>query len=297
MSAEFPDVATIATALSLAVRAPSMHNSQPWHWRVGRRTLRLYADRRRHRPNTVSDERELLMNCGVSLNHCAVGLAALGWQAKVHRFPDSGDLDHVADLELHPSPAAEADVTLAAAIPRRRTDWRRYGAWSVSRGDLALMGARAARAGVTMRRVETHSDLADVVARAASRHVAGTVHSRAAGSTLVLEEDRSGVDNAVIVALGTTCDDAMAHLRAGEATSVVLLTATALGLATCPVYEPLAVDATREAARESIFDSDGFPQMLVRIGWAPVNADPLPSTPRRALSDVVEWFTDEEGAP
>jgi hypothetical protein len=30
--------------------------------------------------------------------------------------------------------------------------------------------------------------------------------------------------------------------------------------------------------------------MLLRIGWAPVNADPLPATPRRPLSDVVTWL-------
>ena len=27
--------------------------------------------------------------------------------------------------------------------------------------------------------------------------------------------------------------------------------------------------------------------MLLRVGWAPVNADPLPATPRWSLSDVV----------
>jgi hypothetical protein len=29
--------------------------------------------------------------------------------------------------------------------------------------------------------------------------------------------------------------------------------------------------------------------MLLRVGWAPVHADPLPPTPRRALSRVVKW--------
>jgi nitroreductase len=97
-------------------------------------------------------------------------------------------------------------------------------------------------------------------------------------------------EGAAVVALGTSDDDAMAHLRAGEATSVVLLTATALGLASCPVTEPLEVAETRESLRESIFPTGGFPQMLLRIGWAPVNADPLSSTPRHDLSDVVEWL-------
>ena len=36
MNARFPDHDT-STALSLATRAPSIHNSQPWRWRVAPR--------------------------------------------------------------------------------------------------------------------------------------------------------------------------------------------------------------------------------------------------------------------
>src|SRR5271169_5725496 len=82
----------------------------------------------------------------------------------------------------------------------------------------------------------------------------------------------------------------MARLRAGEATSLVLLTATALGLASCPVTEPLEIPETRDAVQTDVFGDSGFPQMLLRIGWAPVNADPLPRTPRRPVEEVVEWL-------
>jgi nitroreductase len=114
-----------------------------------------------------------------------------------------------------------------------------------------------------------------------------------ASALLPTAEDRS---DGVVLALGTTYDDVMAHLRAGEATSVVLLTATALGLASCPASEPLAAIAARKVFRENVFNAEGFPQMLLRIGWAPVNADPLPATPRRELTDVVEWLGDDGGA-
>ena len=66
-----------------------------------------------------------------------------------------------------------------------------------------------------------------------------------------------------------------------------MLTATALGLASCPLTEPLELADTREEVRAKLLDGDGFPQMLLRIGWAALNADPLPATPRRPLSDVV----------
>jgi nitroreductase len=103
-------------------------------------------------------------------------------------------------------------------------------------------------------------------------------------------------DNAVLLALGTRSDDRLAQLRAGEATSIVLLTATSMGLASCPVTEPLEVVDTRKAVRTEIFGASSHPQMLLRVGWAPINADPLPSTPRRELSDFVEWMVDREPA-
>jgi nitroreductase len=96
----------------------------------------------------------------------------------------------------------------------------------------------------------------------------------------------------VVVALGTAGDDDLSRLRAGEATSIVLLTATALGLASCPITEPLELPQTRDAVRADILGNDGHPQMLLRIGWAPVNGDPLPSTPRRDLADVVARLDD-----
>jgi nitroreductase len=96
-------------------------------------------------------------------------------------------------------------------------------------------------------------------------------------------------DNAVVLALGTKDDSPLARLRAGEATSLVLLSATALGLASCPVAEPLETTEARDTVQANLFSMVGFPQMLLRIGWPPVDADPLPSPPRRPLADVSEW--------
>jgi nitroreductase len=76
---------------------------------------------------------------------------------------------------------------------------------------------------------------------------------------------------------------AVGSRRAGEAASAVLLTATVLGLASCPITEPLEVAETRAALRSEIFESVAFPQMLLRIGWARDNGPALPLTPRRPL--------------
>ena len=58
---------------------------------------------------------------------------------------------------------------------------------------------------------------------------------------------------------------------------VVLLSATAMGLASCPLPEPLEIPETREAVRADVFGTSGYPQMLVRMGWAAAEAGALNS--------------------
>ena len=324
MSTRFPDRATIRTALTMAVRAPSVHNTQPWLWRLGDNSVHLYSNPSLQLPSTDPDSRDLMISCGIALNHCIVAFAALGWLTKAHRFPNPADSSHLAAIELEPYPASEVDVALAAAIPQRRTDRRDYSSRPVSVADISLMGARAARAGVMLRKVESLTNLSELVAEAAYRHAdsyeylaelsmwsgryaseAGvparsaprldhtTVIPRRAFAGPALTESPATApihDDAVVLALGTRDDDDVARLRAGEATSLVLLTATALGLASCPITEPLEISEIRDEVRADVFGTSGYPQMLLRIGWAPTEAEALPATPRRPLSDVVTYL-------
>ncbi|OBJ02540.1 NAD(P)H nitroreductase [Mycobacterium sp. 1482292.6] len=325
MNDRFPDAGTIRTALTLASRAPSVHNTQPWRWRVDATSLQLHADAGRQLPNTDPDGRDLVLSCGTALHHCVAAFAAVGWRSKVMRLPNVADPNHLATLQLSPYPADSVDIALAAAIPRRRTDRRYYSSWPVPMGDIALMAARAARTGVTLCQVEDIEALHGIVAQSVRDHltqdylveltawsgryfsVAGVPARNApisdpqakipsrlfAGAALPMAPDSSPADdNAVVLALGTRHDDRLAQLRAGEATSAVLLTATSTGLASCPVTEPLETAGTREAVRRDIFGDSNYPQMLLRVGWAPINADPLPATPRRDLDDFVEWASD-----
>ncbi len=319
-----PDPETMRSALTLATQAPSMHNTQPWRWRVGPESLTLLADPSRHLRHADPDRRGLLISCGATLHHCTVALAAMGWNAKVQRLPDPFDPNHLATITVSQQVPSELEVLLAGAIGRRRTDRRTYSSWPVPWGNIALMGARAARAGVMLRQIEPLPRLNEIIAEAASTHsenldyvselsawsgrygsvagvpaentpgpepgapVAGRTFSRPA---LCQPEASPALDdNGVVVALGTHDDDDLARLRAGEATSLVLLSATALGLATCPVTEPLEIPATRDAVRADVFGTSGYPQMLMRFGWAPPNAEPLPATPRRPLLDVADWL-------
>lgn len=324
----FPDTQVIRAVLALATRAPSIDNTQPWRWRVDRTSLHLYSDSGMQLPKTDPDGRDLILSCGATLNHCIIALAAMGWHVGVHRLPDPADPSHLATIEVYPHAPDRVDLALAAAITQRRTDRRIYSSRPVAAGDIASMAAQAARMEVMLRQVDAMEQLREIVKQAARAHAtdgdylveltrwSGRYGSRAgvparnvpehdcsapvpgrifAGAGLPQPPGASPADDkAVILVLGTETDDRLAQLRAGEAASALLLTATAMGLATCPITEPLEIPITRDAIRSDILAAEGYPQMLLRLGWAPDNADPLPPTPRRELASVVEWSHETE---
>jgi nitroreductase len=325
MSRSQPDENTLRAAVALACRAPSVHNSQPWRWELGQHSLHLYADRTRNLPAVDPLGADLVVSCGAALHHLRVGLAALGWRAIVHRLPNPGQPDHLAAIEFQEGAPTESHVALAAAIPRRRTDRRAFSSWAVPQGITAQLVSSALAEGVEAQEVmgRARDELlmaiataaaaqeADPAYRAEIREWTGVYPGASAGvpaanipagsrqygnlrmrefapgeltqtDRLLLSEDAGS-----LIVLSTSSDDELSRLRAGEATSAVLLEATSAGLASCPLSQPLEVVETKELVRDQVLGGSTCPQLVIRVGWAGFNADPLPATPRRPVIDVL----------
>ena len=78
-------------ATERALRAPSVHNSQPWQWRISDGVVELHADPDRHLVGTDPDRRDLVISCGAALHHLRVAALASGLLPAVSRLPDPGD--------------------------------------------------------------------------------------------------------------------------------------------------------------------------------------------------------------
>ena len=276
MSTLFPDPQTLQSVLDVAARAPSSGNLQPWSWRVDDDAIHLYADWRRQPSGSPTDRRDVLLGCGAVLDHCVVAFAAAGWSPRVRRFPDGGQDGHLAILEVVEQPPNAAQRELAVAISQRRTDRRRYPARRIPPATLELLHVRAARLGV---------ELAVVPRSSWVRHDDGSVALR------FPEVSGEPDDDAVLLALGTRDDNDEMRLRAGEALSHLTLTATALGLASCPLTEPLNDMRSRLGLACEVFDGDAHPQALIRLGLPPVDDVPEPLTERRLVSEITTWTT------
>ena len=68
-------------------------------------------------------------------------------------------------------------------------------------------------------------------------------------------------------------------------------TATTLGLASCPLSQPLEIGATRRTLRDDVLSGTLCPQIVLRLGWPPVGPPP-PATPRRSFVDIASGEED-----
>jgi hypothetical protein len=316
-----PRAEIVRDAVSLACRAPSLHNSQPWQWVAERDALQLFLD-----PTRVLDydqsRREALIGCGAALHHLQVAMAASGWHTKVDRFPDPEDPDHIASLTFTPMDyVTNDDRRCADAILIRRTDrlpfngptdWESFEPTlhkvvdaeavrlDVLPDDLRPQLAEASQIATSLRLYDSayHAEIGWWTGhfRASDGIPYSSLVSAAEGDRVDVGrhfpapqggERRVGIaeDRAKIVLLSTDTDSRADALASGEALSAVLLKCAMAGLVTCPLTHITEVRTTRELVA-ALVGYDGQPQVLIRVGVAPAMENLPPLTPRRPLADV-----------
>ena len=119
----------LRTVVTRSVRAPSVHNTQPWQFTASPVALVLRADRRRQLSVLDPTGRQLITSCGCALFNIRVAAAAAGLATQVTRFPDPHDPDLLARIDIV-APTAESLHTdlarLAPAMGQRHTNRRRF---------------------------------------------------------------------------------------------------------------------------------------------------------------------------
>ena len=325
--------ADIARAVEQATRAPSVHNTQPWRWRIGPQSVELHADGNRHLPATDPDRRDLVLSCGAALHHLLVALAALGLRTATDRFPDPEDRGHLATVEYRPGevdPAAAPAASGDRRPPDRPAPVRAAVPFPASHIDALAAAARGSGAQLlSMVDDEQRRRLLDALADAAQRqdrspgypaelrmwthryaagrdgvpadHLAAAAPMDSADPTPLRRFTRGTLrqaphppgqpttdDAAELLVITTAGDEPLDRLRAGEASSAVLLTATALGLASTPLSQAVEIEASRQAVAGQVLGVTDDPQLdhPRRLAGEP-GPPPWPATPRRPLRAVL----------
>ena len=113
-------------AVERASWAPSVHNTQPWHFVVRPDVLELYGDSARQLGALDRTGRQMVISCGCALFNARVGLAAER-VVQVERLPDAAEPDLLARLTVLDGPAHWTPlVRLDPMIERRHTNRRDF---------------------------------------------------------------------------------------------------------------------------------------------------------------------------
>ena len=287
-----------------ATLAPSVHNTQPWRFRIVEDAsggmLEVYADLERRLAVLDPYGRQLLLSCGCALFNARVALAHAGYGAAVERFPDPRRPALLARLYVSGALPVDDIAVLAPAVERRRTSRRPLDGPAVPPEAVADLVAAARAEGAVLvpvaraddrRAVTLLSQEADRIEnddpayRAELRAWTAVDPGRADGVPAapgtVAVAGAPQIDQTLLV-LGARTDAAPGWLAAGEALERVLLEITASGWAATPLSAVVEVARTNEQLRSRL-RLDVHPQLLVRVGRAPET----PAVRRRRLADMI----------
>jgi nitroreductase len=312
-------LAMIDRLLRAAAAAPSMHNTQPWRFRVrdGGSVIEQFADPHRQLPCADPSGRAMHIACGAALFNLRLAASAEGRATLIRLLPDPGAPLLLATARFGgPYRAGDSERKLYAAIERRHTNRQPYSDEPVPPAVLAEMAEAARIEGAILHfldRLEAKRIL-HLVADAESAQLADPSYQAELARWVGGQRERDGIPSS---ALGPRAPDRLTPvrdfmpertepvryalfeatpqlavlsvrfggrrnwLRAGHALQRVLLTATVAGIATCPLTQPLET-ADAWLVRDPRSESEE-PQMILRLGYAPE----VRRAPRRPVSDIL----------
>jgi nitroreductase len=314
--------AVFRKAVERASLAPSVHNTQPWHFVIRPDALELHADNDRRLRVLDPTGRQMVISCGCALFNARVALAA-DRVVQVDRIPDSAKPDLLARLTVLDEPAAWTPlVRLEPTIERRHTNRRDFFDEDVPPDVIYELTTAAEQEEASLVHIlkPEHkvvaaqlSREAEIIQNADPRYQAELqawtttdlgrtdgvpvssipiTNSRFETGGLIRDFDVAGRGwlprlqqsslNHCLMVLGIAKSDRLACLRGGEALQRILLEATRLDYVVSLASQVVEVGSTRDRLRKEL-GLDFHPLLLMRIG----RAAPTPASKRRDPTMII----------
>src|SRR6266702_4573795 len=256
-----------AHLIQLAGRAPSLHNTQPWRFTVGREAIELYADHNRQLPEDP-DGRELLISCGAALYGLRLAVRSLGRVPDVDLFPAPARPGPRRPLARVRQDASDEGATLAVITANRARDLAEI---------LAVASLRQAADPVSRAEIERWTrELGSPAKDGVPAHAFPATPEEPAGWLPLRDFDlgrglgrlpADGPPAPVTAVLVTPGDREEDWLRGGQALQRLLLRAASQWVFGNLQTQPLKVVWVRALIRSQL-SLPGWPQMLLQLGVA-----------------------------
>jgi len=305
-----------------AAAAPSIHNTQPWQFRVvADDLLEVRADPGRALWVSDPHARALYLSCGAALFNIRAAIRMTGFKPRVWPLPHP-ELDPaaIAAVQAEPGrPPAFAEREMYEAIWRRHTSREPFTSEPISEPVREAL-EQAARFEFTTLRMLNSSEAAmvlDMAAKASAELADDVDHrielqqwiatnsrddgipadalpSRPSREPAPVRGDLTAATPAAIrpaadyeecpqlAVLTTEYDEPADWIRGGQALQRVLLTATARDLSASFLYQSIELRDMRGESAPA-WPWQENPQIVIRFGYGKLQ----PGTPRRPFEDVL----------
>ncbi len=303
--------------------APSLHNSQPWHFRPtpDRSGLEVHADLARAVPVTDPDGRAMHISIGAAVFNLRVAAARLGREASLRLLPEGEGAQPCAvlDLSARARSSQPFGADLYPAIAGRHSSRHPFANRDVPEALVADLITAAREEGVTLTMLEEDGvrRVLALTSEAEARIAADATREAETHSWLRLEPSCDGIPLAAlgshdrdaripmrgftghpprhatpaarfealpqIAILSTHFDKQADWLRTGQAMERVWLLATVHGLRASVLHQAIEIPDTRWRLRDPA-EGPAHVQLVLRLGYGP----PGVASPRCPLTEVLD---------
>ncbi|MFJ4759172.1 Acg family FMN-binding oxidoreductase [Streptomyces sp. NPDC088763] len=324
MSTSTLDTPAVERLVAAAAAAPSLHNTQPWRFRLDADmpAVHIHAAADRGLRHTDPVGRAVHLSVGCAILNLRVAAAHFGWEPVTRLLPCPDRPALLATVRLAESVRGAPSTGLYEALWRRRSSRFPFSGRPLPSDLLAELAEAAHLEGAVLRfpghngtdrvlramREAEWRNRADAARAAESRRLVDGPHSQSLGlpSSAVGPQDaldrmpmrdfgahrhpevlpaRAFETHPTLALLSTAHDRRTDWLRAGQALEHVLLLATRRGVRASLLHQAMEWPDLRRALDD--LSADGtrvYTQMVIRLGHGPEG----PASPPRPVEEVME---------
>ena len=309
--------------IRFATLAASGHNAQPWQFIVAGDQIQIVPDLSRRLPAVDPNDRELWISLGCVLENLSIAAQAYGFTGEIN-YPDNTDR-----IEFRLVAGKRSERSMIDAIPRRQQTRSIYDGKLVSSDDLKEIAASPSEPGISFRLFDGQSKTDKLLEfirsgdqhqfadkafvdelirwvrfdRREARVKMDGLFSRCMGTPEVprwlgqqvlghmksqTQFDSDAKDlrsSAGTIAIESSSDDKDSWVRTGQVYQRLTLKLTSMNIKTAFLNQPIEVPELRQQFQSALGFGGLLPQLLFRFGYA----DPMPSSLRQPVNDVIVW--------